>query len=97
MLVAPDGVSDEPTVLRSTGYEYLNQAALDTVVGAEFPETEAPVRYTFAIVVGYDAETCKRAEDILETVQTPESASSDSPSEDAEQNEEDQALPEEDS
>ncbi|ESA35261.1 gram-negative bacterial tonb protein [Leptolyngbya sp. Heron Island J] len=70
VLVAPDGTPSNPTVLRSTGYEYLNQAAIDTLMNSEFPETETAVRYPFEVIVNYDAETCKSAEEILETVRT---------------------------
>lgn len=69
ILVAPDGTLEAATVLRSTGYEYLNEAAVQALSEAEFPETETAVRYPFDIVVDYDAETCQSGEDILETVQ----------------------------
>ena len=68
VLVAPDGTPSNPTVLRSTGYDYLNQVAIDTLMNSEFPETDNPVRYPFEISVSYDAETCRSAEEILETV-----------------------------
>ncbi|NEQ50964.1 MAG: hypothetical protein F6K11_12655 [Leptolyngbya sp. SIO3F4] len=70
VLVAPDGTPSNPTILRSTGYEYLNQAALDAILAGEFPETETPVRYPFSvIVVDYDHETCQNGDDILNAVQ----------------------------
>ncbi|MEO0432751.1 MAG: energy transducer TonB [Cyanobacteria bacterium J06656_5] len=77
ILVAPDGTPEESVVLRSTGYEYLNQAALDTLLEeGDFPETETAVRYPFDVLVGYDAETCQSGEAIIETAQdapnTPE-------------------------
>ncbi len=68
VLVAPDGTPSKPTVLRSTGYDYLNQAALDTLMSSEFPETENIVRYPFELVVNYDDENCRSAEEIFETV-----------------------------
>ena len=68
VLVAPDGIPSDPTVLRSTGYEYLNQAAIETLMNSEFPETETAVRYPFEVIVNYDAESCRSAEEILETV-----------------------------
>ena len=68
VLVAPDGTPSDPTVLRSTGYGYLNQAAIDTLMNSEFPETETSVRYPFEVIVNYDAESCRSAEEILETV-----------------------------
>ncbi|MEM1252848.1 MAG: hypothetical protein AAGI69_10470 [Cyanobacteria bacterium P01_H01_bin.21] len=69
ILVAPDGTPSDPTVLRSTGYEYLNKAAIETLMATEFPETEQAVRYPFEIIVNYDDAACKSAEEILETVQ----------------------------
>lgn len=77
VLVAPDGTPGDATVLRSTGYEYLNQAALDAITASDFPETDIPVRYPFAVVVGYDSETCQSSENILNTVQNTEQTSSD--------------------
>ena len=68
ILVAPDGTK-VPTILRSTGYGYLNEAAVQALMEAEFPETEIAVRYPFEIVVDYDAETCQSGDEILETVQ----------------------------
>lgn len=68
VLVAPDGTPSNPTVLRSTGYEYLNQAAVDTLMDSEFPEADTAIRYPFEVVVDYDAETCRSADEILETV-----------------------------
>lgn len=68
ILVAPDGTPSEPTVLRSTGYDYLNQLALDTLMNSEFPETESTVRYPFEVIVNYDAESCRSADELIETV-----------------------------
>lgn len=68
LLVAPDGTPGDAVVLRSTGYEYLNQAALDALVNADdFPETENPVRYPVEIVVNDD---CRSVEKILEPVRS---------------------------
>ncbi|MBX2863615.1 MAG: hypothetical protein KTR27_08670 [Leptolyngbyaceae cyanobacterium MAG.088] len=72
VLVAPNGTPSAPTVLRSTGYDHLNQAALETLMSSDFPETEGPVRYPFEIVVNYDSETCTNPEEILETVRNSE-------------------------
>lgn len=75
ILVAPDGTPEESVVLRSTGYEYLNQAALDTLLEeGDFPETETAVRYPFEVFVGYDAETCQSSEEIIDTAQNTPSA-----------------------
>ncbi|MGD1948318.1 MAG: hypothetical protein ACFB14_01575 [Leptolyngbyaceae cyanobacterium] len=70
ILVAPDGTPSDPAILRSTGYEYLNKAALETLMATDFPETEQPVRYPFEIIINYDDAACKSAEEILETVQS---------------------------
>ncbi|MEA5463652.1 hypothetical protein [Leptothoe sp. PORK10 BA2] len=67
--VAPDGTPDEPIIFLSTGYDYLNQAALDQLSQAEFPATETPVRYPFEVKVSYDAETCQSSADIINTAQ----------------------------
>ena len=83
ILVAPDGTPSDPTILRSTGYGYLNQAAAEALINTEFPETEQSVRYPVEIIVNYDDEACKSAEEILETVQNTEQS-------EAEQSEADQ-------
>lgn len=75
ILVAPDGTPSNPTVLRSTGYDYLNQVAIDTLMNSEFPATEQAIRYPFELVVNYDAETCKSAEELLEVVRNDEQSS----------------------
>lgn len=72
VLVDPDGTPSDAVVLRSTGYDYLNQAVLETIVGNDFPETDTPVRYPFDVVVNYDAETCQSSEAILNTAQDTE-------------------------
>ncbi|MEM1240874.1 MAG: energy transducer TonB [Cyanobacteria bacterium P01_H01_bin.26] len=72
LLVAPDGSPVDAVVLRSTGYEYLNDEALEALVDSDFPETETPVRYAVEVVIDYDAETCRSFEDVLETVQNNE-------------------------
>ncbi|MEO0396675.1 MAG: energy transducer TonB [Cyanobacteria bacterium P01_A01_bin.137] len=75
LLVAPDGTPSESVVLRSTGYEYLNQAALDALLEeGDFPETETAVRYPFEVLVSYDAETCQSSEAIIDTAQDAPSA-----------------------
>ncbi|MEL6936657.1 MAG: hypothetical protein AAFO59_08330, partial [Cyanobacteria bacterium J06607_17] len=75
ILVAPDGTPNESVVLRSTGYEYLNQAAVDTLLEeSDFPETETAVRYPFEVLVSYDAETCQTSEEIIDTAQDAPSA-----------------------
>ena len=72
ILVAPDGSPIDTVVLRSTGYEYLNDEALGVLMDSDFPETETPVRYAVEVVVDYDAETCRSLEDVLDTVQNNE-------------------------
>lgn len=72
ILVGPDGVPNEPTVIRSTGYDFLNQAALDAIVASEFPEAEMAVRYPFDVVVNYDDADCQSSEDLLNSVQNTE-------------------------
>lgn len=72
VLVDPDGTPNDPIVIRSTGYDYLNRAALDTIVASEFPETDVAVRYPFDVVVNFDPTDCQRSEDLLNNEQTAE-------------------------
>ena len=83
VLVAPDGTPTEPVVLRRTGYDYLNQVALDAIAANDFPETETAVRYPFDVVVDYDAENCQSSEGILNN--GSDTASQDSPEEPSEE------------
>ncbi len=69
ILVAPDGTREEPVMFRSTGYDYLNQQAKDTLRQTDFPATDATVRYPFDVVVNYDPETCQSSADIINTAQ----------------------------
>ncbi|EKV02105.1 Gram-negative bacterial tonB protein [Leptolyngbya sp. PCC 7375] len=75
ILVAPDGTPSNPTVLRSTGYDYLNQVAIDTLMDSEFPATEQATRYPFELIVNYDAEACRSTEELLEIVRNDEQGS----------------------
>ncbi|MEO0867286.1 MAG: hypothetical protein AAFY17_02335 [Cyanobacteria bacterium J06642_11] len=72
ILVSPNGTPGEPVVLRSTGYDHINQLALDMVRNGEYPQAEAPIRYPFSVKVDYDADNCSQGEQILETAQTEE-------------------------
>ncbi|MEM9266764.1 MAG: hypothetical protein AAGA46_14685 [Cyanobacteria bacterium P01_F01_bin.13] len=72
ILVTPDGTSSAPAILRSTGYDYLNEVAVQALIETEFPETEIPVRYPFDVIVDYDTATCQSGKELLETVQSPE-------------------------
>lgn len=70
VLVAPDGTASNAEVLRSTGYDHINQAAVAAILEGEYPEAETALRYSFDLVVNYDAEACSTGEEILETAQT---------------------------
>ncbi|MEM7795643.1 MAG: hypothetical protein AAF579_14480 [Cyanobacteria bacterium P01_C01_bin.118] len=72
VLVTPDGTANSPTVIRSTGYDYLNQAALDTIVASEFPEADVAIRYPFKVVVNYDDAGCQSSDDLLDGLQDTE-------------------------
>ena len=102
ILVAPDGSPVDAVVLRSTGYEYLNDEALEALVDSDFPETETPVRYAVEVVIDYDAETCRSLEDVLDTVQNSEQTAAEpadgsSPAEGSEQESEQDSADEQDS
>ncbi|MEM6251384.1 MAG: hypothetical protein AAF821_00550 [Cyanobacteria bacterium P01_D01_bin.156] len=73
ILVAPDGTASNSVVLRSTGYEHINQSALESLLEGEYPESETSTRYLFDLLVAYDSDACKTGDDILETAQTQES------------------------
>ena len=60
LVVAPDGTLTDTTILRSTGYEYLNQAAIDSLSETDFPETDTATRYPITVLVEYDEETCSQ-------------------------------------
>lgn len=74
ILVAPDGTPSNPKVLRSTGYDHINQAALTALLEeGEYPEADVAVRYIFDLAVDYDAEACNTGDEILETAEeTPQ-------------------------
>lgn len=69
VLVAPDGTPINADMLLSTGYEALNQAALDAGVnGRQYAETETATRYRIGVAVDYNhEETCTNAAEILES------------------------------
>lgn len=68
VLVAPDGTPINADILLSTGYETLNQAALDEGFnGRQYAETETATRYRIGVTLNYDHEaTCTDAAEILE-------------------------------
>ncbi|MEM9805177.1 MAG: hypothetical protein AAF959_07840 [Cyanobacteria bacterium P01_D01_bin.56] len=74
ILVAPDGTPSNPKVLRSTGYEHINQAALAALLEEdEYPAADVAVRYIFDLKVDYDADACNTGDEILETAEeTPQ-------------------------
>jgi hypothetical protein len=57
--VTPAGeLGAEPTLIKSTGYPFLNQQALAGIAAIDFPEGDAIAAYEFEIRIDYDAETC---------------------------------------
>ncbi|MGF1460048.1 MAG: hypothetical protein ACFBSG_13610 [Leptolyngbyaceae cyanobacterium] len=57
--VSPAGeLLGEPEVLRSTGYEGLNQQAIRRVKSLDFSTVESFTGYRFTVVVNYDPEGC---------------------------------------
>lgn len=69
VLVAPDGTPINADILLSTGYDALNQAALDEGFnGRQYAETETATRYRIGVTVDYEHEaTCTNAAEILES------------------------------
>jgi hypothetical protein len=66
VLVGPDGKRiGDPVLLRSTGYERLNQAALQSIGGQSFEASDAPTAYAINIDVSYDRENCANASEII--------------------------------
>jgi hypothetical protein len=71
VLVNPEGgIVGNPKLLKSTGYENLNQAALNAVRQSPFEAATQFTTYEFTVNVGYDAENCVAAEQVLQTATT---------------------------
>ncbi|MEM9266565.1 MAG: hypothetical protein AAGA46_13675 [Cyanobacteria bacterium P01_F01_bin.13] len=52
-------IATEPTLLRSSGYEFLNDIALDKIQAyADFPEASSQQIYTVDVEVDYDKNAC---------------------------------------
>lgn len=65
--VNPDGtLGGEPTLLKSTGYQLLNQEAADAIASVEFPKGDAPAAYDFNVKIDYDESSCLKREQILQ-------------------------------
>lgn len=73
VLVGPDGTPLDASVLLSTGYNSLNQAALEHGFDERtYPETEQATRYRIAVTIDYDHEaTCTSAQELLESAREP--------------------------
>lgn len=57
--VTPEGeLGAEPTLIKSTGYPFLNQQALVGIAAMDFPAGDAIAAYEFEIRIDYDPETC---------------------------------------
>ena len=66
VVVNPDGaIATEPTLLRSSGYEFINDIALAKLQDyADFPEADSQKLYTVDIEVNYDPEACIELRDL---------------------------------
>jgi hypothetical protein len=58
VIVNPDGTREEPTVLKSTGYDMINRLALSTLDYQNFGSVEAPTHYEVEVKVIYEPENC---------------------------------------
>ncbi|MBD2258471.1 hypothetical protein [Pseudanabaena sp. FACHB-2040] len=68
VLVQPDGtLGDDPALLKSTGYRFLNEQAASAIAASDFPESAAPVAYEITVKVNYDSESCIDREQILKS------------------------------
>ena len=74
VLVGPDGTPLDASVLLSTGYSALNQAALERGFNERaYPETEQATRYRIAVTVDYDHEgSCTSAQELVESARSSE-------------------------
>ncbi|NJM97315.1 MAG: hypothetical protein HC800_09180 [Phormidesmis sp. RL_2_1] len=61
VVVNPDGTQDSMTLLKSTGYDFLNGRALDAVKYSDFGKPEVPTQYQVQIDVPYNPEDCVEA------------------------------------
>jgi hypothetical protein len=58
---AAGNIQPEPRLLRSTGYEFLNQEAIERVKDyADFPVARDQKAYIVEVEIAYDSETCLR-------------------------------------
>lgn len=64
-VTAEGELAEDPVLLKSTGYPFLNEQALATLAEAEFPEADTAAVYQFAVEIEYDAENCIKREDVL--------------------------------
>jgi hypothetical protein len=58
VLVNPDGSREEAVVLRSTGYNVLNRAALSQLESTDLAQPEVPTQYQVEVNVAYNADDC---------------------------------------
>ena len=57
VVVAADGATD-PQLLRSTGYAFLNDAALNRIDAYDFPAASSPQAYMVPVAINYDKDAC---------------------------------------
>ncbi|MEO0539964.1 MAG: hypothetical protein AAFZ80_03755 [Cyanobacteria bacterium P01_A01_bin.105] len=65
VLVQPDGAIADTTLIKRTGYDVTDQAALNAAAAAVAPG-EQPTAYQVNVSVGYEADTCVNPGDVLE-------------------------------
>lgn len=66
VVVNPDGaIATEPTLLRSSGYEFLNDIALAKIQDySDFPDADSQQLYTVNVEVDYDEDACVDLSDL---------------------------------
>ena len=65
-MVNPDGaIATEPAILRSSGYGFLNDIALEKLKDyQDFPNEDTQKLYTIDIEVDYDKDACVNLSDL---------------------------------
>lgn len=58
VVASPDGSKENATVLKSTGYDFLNSLALRTLEYEDFGQPEVPTQYIVDVKVLYAPEDC---------------------------------------
>ncbi|MBE7380779.1 MAG: hypothetical protein F6J95_005150 [Leptolyngbya sp. SIO1E4] len=58
-LISAEGeILEEPKILRSTGYRFINEQATQFIETLDFSSVERPTAYQFEVVVAYDPDIC---------------------------------------